>query len=115
MKTTKLFLSIALVALTVISFGMNNKTENIVFENELVMENWMSDPFEEMESDLVMENWMTVPFEAMDNDLVVENWMTSPFGLGTELEALTLESWMTTPFEATDDNCSGVLLAAACN
>ncbi len=98
MKTTKLFLSIALVALTAISFGMNNETENIVFENELVMESWMASPFEATESELVMEDWMT-----------------SAFGLGTELEALTLESWMTTPFEATDDNCSGVLMAASCN
>jgi hypothetical protein len=98
MKTTKLFLSIALVALTAISFGMYNETENIVFENELVMECWMASPF-----------------EATESEPVLEDWMSSPFGLGAELEALTLESWMTTPFEATDDNCSGVFMAAACN
>jgi hypothetical protein len=99
MKTTKLFLSIALVALTAISFGMNKETENIVFENELVVENWMTRPFETI---------------TMENELTMEDWMTSSFGLGTELEALILESWMTTPFETTDDNCSGVLLAATC-
>lgn len=134
MKTTKLFLSIALVALTVISFGKTNVTDNVDFENELIMESWMASPFEASEADLVVENWMTLPFQSDENDLVVENWMTtpfqniileeelivenwmtSPFGLGSELEALALESWMSTPFEATDDNCSGALMAAACN
>ena len=132
MKTTKLFLSIALVALTVISFGKTSVTDNIDFENELMMESWMTSPFESSEADvvvetwmtisfdsneddLVLENWMTLPFQSDGNDLMVENWMTSPFGLGTELEALALESWMSTPFEATDDNCSGALMAAAGN
>ena len=87
MKTTKLFLSIALVALTGFSFGMSNEGDKLEFENELVME----------------------------SDLVMESWMTSPLGLGTELEALTLESWMTTPFDVIDENCTGVLIAAACN
>ena len=117
MKTTKLFLSIALVALTAISFGMNGEGDRIEFEDELVMESWMSDPFEAMENDLVVENWMTRPFKTitMESELAMESWMTSPFGLGTELEALTLESWMTTPLVATDDNCSGVRLVASCN
>ena len=117
MKTTKLFLSIALFALTVISFGNTNETDNIDFENEMIMESWMTVPFHSDENDLVVENWMTVPFQniCLEEELIVENWMTSPFGLGSELEALVLESWMSTPFEATDDNCSGALLAAACN
>jgi len=132
MKTTKLFLSIALVALTVISFGKTNLTDNADFENEMVMESWMTSPFESSEADLVVETWMTQPFQSDENDLIVENWMTTPFqnicleeelivenwmtssfGLGTELEALALESWMSAPFEATDDNCTGALMAAA--
>jgi hypothetical protein len=115
MKTTKLFLSIALVALTVISFGMNSEGDRLEFENELTMEDWMASPFEATESELVIELWMTLPFVSTENDLVMESWMTSPFGLGTELEALTLESWMTTPFDVIDENCTGVLMAAACN
>ena len=133
MKTSKLFLSIALVALATISFGMNSEHNNLDFENEVVMESWMSSPFESAEADLIVEDWMTVPFTSDESELVledwmttpfnniveeelmVENWMVSPFGLGAEQEALTLESWMSTPFEATDDNCSEDLMAAACN
>jgi hypothetical protein len=117
MKTTKLFLSIALVALTVISFGKTNETDNVNFENEMIMESWMASPFEASEADLVLENWMTIPFQniCLEEELIVENWMSSSFGLGSELEALNLESWMSSPFELTDDNCSKVLMAAAGN
>ena len=117
MKTTKLFLSVALLTLTAITFGMNMEGDNLKFENELVMESWMTAPFNSSETDLMVENWMTIPFQDIvtEDELIVENWMTSPFGSGAELEALTLESWMITPFEATDDNCSEALMAAACN
>ncbi len=62
MKTTKLFLSIALVALTVISFGMNNENNNVEFENELEIESWMTVSFQADGDDLAIENWMTLPF-----------------------------------------------------
>ena len=134
MKTTKLFLSIALVALTVISFGRTNETDNVNFENEMIMESWMASPFEASKADLVVENWMTVSFDSNEDNLVledwmtipfqnicleveliVENWMSSSFGLGSELEALNLESWMSSPFDLTDDNRSEILMAAASN
>jgi len=89
MKTTKLFLSIALVALTAISYGKISEpiTEcdccptEIVYEQEMDMENWMSVPFENdvMESDLNLENWMSVPFEVSVEDevLSLESWMAA--------------------------------------
>ena len=85
MKTTKLFLSIALVALAATSFG---STTEGVCEEALELENWMSAPFEAglLEGNLVMEDWMSVPFEE-----------------GVAEEGLSLESWMTTPFETPED------------
>ena len=96
MKTTKLFLSIALVALTAISYGKISEPINdcdccpteIVYEQELDMENWMSVPFE-----------ASVENEALS----LESWMTTPFEASVENEVLSLESWMTTPFETTED------------
>ncbi len=84
MKTTKLFLSIALVALTVTSFGRISDLSNTEFENNLVMESWMASPFEGIGSDLVVESWMVSPFEAMESDVVVECWMSTPFEVGNE-------------------------------
>ena len=115
MKSTKFFLSIALAALTIISFGMNGESDNLDFENELVLESWMVSPFELIEGGLLVESWMTTPFQPEVNDVMVESWMTLPFDLGVELEALTLESWMITPFGQTHDNSCGVLMAATCN
>lgn len=106
MKITKLFLSIALVALTAISYGKISEpitecdccSTEIVYEQELDMENWMAVPFESgfMESDLNLENWMIEPFESnvMESDLNLENWMVVPFEVGVEDEVLSLESWM---------------------
>ncbi|MFH0757478.1 MAG: hypothetical protein V2B15_09340 [Bacteroidota bacterium] len=103
MRTTKIFLSIALVALTATSFGRiaenNNRrdynTAEMILEQELVMENWMTIPFENSspDNDLCLENWMSVPFEAnsIENDLCLENWMTIPFETTQENKA---ESWM---------------------
>lgn len=98
MKTTKLILSIALVALTVTSFGRIGEP-SIVNENDMVVESWMLSPFEAMENDLVLECWMSKAFDIAERDLAIENWMTTPFD---ELdEPLTLEDWMIKPF-ATD-------------
>lgn len=117
MKTTKLFLSIALLALTVVAFGKTSETEYTAIETELTMENWMSDPFNSMENDPLIETWMSSPFVSpeFEEEIFIESWMTSSFGLGTELETLALESWMTAPFEATNDNCPEALMAASSN
>ena len=72
---------ILLVAFTTISFA-----EDVVVEEELIIESWMTTPFENMsETELVLEEWMVIPFE----NIVVEN-------------ELALETWMTTPFEVSD-------------
>ena len=92
MKTSKLFLSIALVALTAITSGRISEpitgeeccASDVVYEQAQDLENWMSVPFEYsmMESDLDLESWMSEPFEYsfMESDLVLENWMSEPFG-----------------------------------
>ncbi len=144
MKTTKLFLSIALVALTATSFSQLPLKDRLFSKrnNEVVyytadykaetskIENWMIDIcdwasskvsrdvyqapvvsstyFTEQveiiyEDELGMENWMTVPFESsvLENELVLESWMAEPFETGLE-EELSIESWMTAPFEAAE-------------
>ncbi len=99
MKTTKLILSITLVALTISTFG--RVESNVNLDNEITIECWMTSPFEAvaLENDLALENWMTSPFEAvsLESDLALENWMTSPFE--ASVERLNLECWMVTPFE----------------
>ncbi|MCK5138007.1 MAG: hypothetical protein KAR19_19640 [Bacteroidales bacterium] len=157
MKTTKLFLSIALVALTATSFGQlslidrlfskrhnevvyytadykaescktetwmvdlrdwaNNKVSRdayeapvvsityivdmveVVYEDELGLESWMSAPFEcdICESEFLLESWMTTPFESsvVENELCLESWMTAPFEAAEDIE---IEEWMTAAF-----------------
>jgi hypothetical protein len=98
MKTTKLILSITLVALTISTFG---RVESNNLDNEITIESWMASPFEAdaVENNLTLENWMTSPFEAvsLENDVALENWMISPFETG--VEQLNLECWMVTPFD----------------
>ena len=158
MKTTKLILSIALVALTATSFGQlsnfkekmfakrnntvaiytanytNNESRieswmhdlrswasdrrtseecsapvvaesfviesvDVVYEEELFTETWMSAPFETdlYEEALNLESWMSAPFETdvYEEVLVLENWMTSPFDTEIAEEEIAIESWMT--------------------
>ncbi len=116
MKTTKLLISIALVALTALSYGRiaennnrrDNNTAEMIVEQELVMENWMAVPFgnSDLESDLDLEHWMAVPFEIGDEnkDLCLENWMSVPFVANSIENDLCLENWMMIPFETTRDN-----------
>jgi len=101
MKTTKLFLSIALVALTSISYGKISEpiTEydccptEIIYEQEMDMENWMIEPFESsFENDLAMEEWMSEPFEVyFESKLSLESWMLTPF---ESTENVVVEQWM---------------------
>lgn len=109
MKITKLFLSIALVALTVTTYGRINEFSSSEFEKDLIMESWMASPFMAMERDLEMENWMITPFESMDNELELENWMSSSF----TTDALTIECWMSTPFEVEKEQYSTVIMVAS--
>lgn len=116
MKTTKLLISIALVALTALSYGRiaeNNTRDNynsaeMIVEQELVIENWMTVSFENSASDndLYLEHWMAVPFGSSDleSDLDLEHWMTVPFVAKSIENDLCLENWMMIPFETTRDN-----------
>ncbi len=101
MKTIKLYLSIALVALTTTLFGRIDEPEadsnccpvDIFMDQDLSVENWMIEPFESsIENDLVMEQWMTEPFEAyFESELSLESWMIIPFESAENIE---VEQWM---------------------
>jgi hypothetical protein len=67
---------ILLVAFAAISFA-----EDVV-EDELIVESWMTTPFENTsEAELTMEDWMVTPFESsvVEAELALETWMTTPF------------------------------------
>ena len=90
MKTVKFILSIALVAFTIVSFGMDVNHFNPATESELEV-----------------ENWMISDFSLMESELEVENWMSSPFYMEVEEETIALEKWMSIPFEESLETCSG--------
>ena len=79
------------------SFVVND--DNIVYEKELAMEDWMTTPFDWglQEEELAVESWMEAPFESgiLEPELAVEDWMTRPFELDGDIE---IESWMTSHF-----------------
>ena len=90
---------ILLVAFTAISFAGD------LVEDELVVESWMTTPFENTaEAELTLEDWMVTPFEisAAEGELALETWMATPFVNSVVEAELALETWMTTPFEVTD-------------
>jgi hypothetical protein len=116
MKTTKTILSIALIALTSSLFARIAEPEancnccpsdvEVVLEQDMSLETWMSVPFEEsvLEAEIDLVNWMVTPFEAsLDANLVLETWMATPFETSLDGE-LTLEKWMSVPFKSTLDN-----------
>lgn len=108
MKTTKLLLIIAVVTLTVISYGSNHEpiaeVESSpyveVSEQALELEEWMTAPFESTfsENDMVLENWMLIPFESnyAEEEIILESWMSSPFESNYAEEEVEMENWMTT-------------------
>ncbi len=119
MKTTKLFLSIALVALTITAFGNYKSSIETVYESELSLESWMITPFESavLEEALSMESWMVAPFESnvSEEDLAMESWMAAPFASYIAEEGLVLEPWMSTPFNAGNEICIESWMIAAWN
>jgi len=141
MKTTKIFLSIALVALTATSFSQlsfkdrlfskrnhevvcytaDYKTESSKIENWMVdMSDWANSKISRSayqapvvfstyivdqveivyEDELGLESWMTAPFESsvVENELVLESWMAEPFEIGFAEEEIEIEEWMTAVF-----------------
>ncbi|MFO7671061.1 MAG: hypothetical protein R6W31_15495 [Bacteroidales bacterium] len=103
MRKTKLILSIALVALALNTFGNSYNSSEVSIENDLVLENWMTTPFEGSsvdadENDLLLECWMAVPFESPSLDIEMK-----------------LECWMKVPFEVSDNQDTELWMAAAWN
>ncbi|MCK4747147.1 MAG: hypothetical protein KAT15_08935 [Bacteroidales bacterium] len=123
MKTTKIIISITLVALTVISFGQMSSVKERLFskhnadvvyytadyqaENSRI-ENWMFDLRSWASNKITREAneapalYRTINVDQADvvfeEELALESWMTAPFERGIVEEALTIESWMTTPW-----------------
>lgn len=90
---------ILLVAFTAISFAGD------VVENELIVESWMTTPFDDTsEAELALEEWMVIPFEnsVVEAELALETWMVTPFENSVHEADLALETWMTTPFDVSD-------------
>ncbi len=74
---------------------MTTPFDSGVKEEVLEIESWMTTPFENAvyEQGIVLEPWMTVPFEnSLDEEIILESWMTAPFWTDEEIE---LEEWMT--------------------
>jgi hypothetical protein len=70
---------------------------DVVFEEELGLEEWMTAPFVSsvVEEEMILESWMTTPFEHnLDEEIILESWMTTPFENNLD-EEIILESWMT--------------------
>ena len=90
----------------VVSHTFYAEQVEVVYEEALELEGWMTRPFESSfaEEELNVESWMTKPFESSfaEEELNVESWMTKPFKGTFAEEELNVESWMTTPFEVED-------------
>lgn len=118
MKTIKITLITAMMALGAIIFGQVQKVQYISadysekssrFEN--LVRNVLSrteKPEREAYREPVVEQydaeaWMALPFECSvaESDLVLEDWMSSPFESRYADVDLAIESWMTRPFEST--------------
>ena len=128
MKTTKLILSIALVALIALattSFGQLSSIKERMFnkqsnEVEFITADYKSNPNTRIESWMHdLRSWSsdrssgdtyvapvviyTINVEndnvVFEEELFLESWMAAPFKSSIIDEALTLEAWMTTPFE----------------
>ncbi len=73
----------------------------IVYEQELTSERWMTESFSDALETSDVESWMNEPFyKGFEPELEVEQWMSSPFYENNESpeEELTVESWMTVLF-----------------
>ncbi len=127
MKTTKLFLSIALVALTVTSFSQLSLKDRLFSRsnNEVAyftadykpesskIENWMVDIRDWANSKVSRDTYVAPVVSCTymmdqveiiyEDEIGLESWMTVPFETGLEDEELNLESWMTAPFEAAEE------------
>ncbi|MCK5134344.1 MAG: hypothetical protein KAR19_01050 [Bacteroidales bacterium] len=107
MKTTKLILSITLVALVTTSFGQLasidghsrlNALKNRIFPNRNTEVVYSKANYEApVVSRSIFIEQAEIIFE---DDVLMENWMTAPFESSVAEEEISIESWMTAPFEA---------------
>ena len=124
MKTTKIFLSIALVALTVTSFSQlslkdrlfskrnhevvyytaDYKAESSKIENWMVdMRDWANSKISRSayQAPIVSSTYIVDQVEIVyEDELGLESWMFAPFECDVCESELFLESWMTAPFES---------------
>jgi hypothetical protein len=86
---------------------MTEPFESNFFEPEPEVESWMTAPFESnyYEAEIMIESWMTAPFESnyYEVEPFIESWMIAPFNCNYYEEDPLIESWMTTPFIPDDD------------
>lgn len=126
MKTTRLIVSIALVALATTAFGQRSSLKERLFKKQKSeveyisanydsrqegrIEGWMHDLKSWSESrnqgdasdaPLVCRTILCAQVEVVfDEEIVLERWMGSAFESGLAEEELFLESWMAVPFES---------------
>ncbi len=64
----------------VVSSTFTVENIDVVYEEELRLENWMTNSFDcfVSEEDLTIEAWMTTPFEAAE-EIEMEDWMVDTF------------------------------------
>ena len=126
MKTTKLFLSIALVVLTTTSFGQFSAIKMKLFAKQTNQVEYFTADYDTNENSRI-ESWMhdlrswsdnnnsrdtyeasvitrTIFIETAEiiheEETRLESWMTTPFESGVAEEDLSMESWMVAPFES---------------
>ena len=128
MKTTRLLLSIILVALATVSFGQrsyrmerlspDHRQQVAHFTADRHAENsrieiWTHNPhgraskkvsYDISEAPVVASDFYFEQVEILyEENLQIESWMTTPFKSSVVEEELNIESWMTTPFNTNID------------
>ena len=81
---------------------ISKKTTWDLYENPVVAHSFTVERVDVVyEEELAVEKWMTTPFETGlgEEELYIESWMTQPFYDLVAEEELNVESWMTIPFE----------------
>ncbi len=98
---------------TFVSMMSNVDLSEVVFENDLTVEAWMTSAFEIsdfsqsdvfIESDLEMEAWMTTSFN-LDQQMIQDESDLIQIEAAEEIEAteeIVIESWMVEPFFSTE-------------
>lgn len=104
MKTTKILISSALLALATTTFGQLGAIKERLRAEKAEPVQYHQVGFtihsNHGQKFTGLESWMAVPFEIEvdEEELYVESWMTEPFETEVAEEELSLESWMFTPF-----------------